>query len=98
TQGLQVADGGRLRELLAQVLQGGVDLLDREVRGTEARLEERDLRVEVRVPAHVERQGLVGGGAWVLADGALVLALADVHRAVVVDATPAGGLRGLRLG
>src|SRR5690606_17260674 len=51
-------------------------------------LEQRDLPLELRELALVVGKRLLGRRIRILAHGALARRLADIHRAVVVDATP----------
>src|SRR5690606_29920137 len=93
-QPVEVAHRGRLRGLLREARERLVDLLDGQVRAREAGLEERDLRLQVEVAAHVQRERLLGADAGELADGALARLLADVDGAVLVHAAERrGGLR-----
>src|SRR5690606_8037723 len=77
-QAVQVADSGRLRRLLAELLERLVDLAHRQVGALQTGLEQADLRREVQVPAHVQRQGLRRADAGELADDALARRLTDV--------------------
>src|SRR5699024_10851078 len=84
TQAGEVADRGGLCEVLREACDRLVDLLDREVGGTEPGLEERDLRLDLEETTHVESHGLLGAHAGELADGTFGLALADIDGAVLV--------------
>ena len=74
-EAVQVADGGRLGGLLAELLERLVDLAHREVRAVQAGLEQADLRAQLQVPAHVERQRLLGGDTREPPDDALTSGL-----------------------
>src|SRR5690606_19563288 len=86
-QALQVADGvrrgdggGERRDGLGDILSGSA--------ASQTLLEKRDLPLELRELALVVGKRLLGRRIRILAHGALARRLADVHRAVVVDATP----------
>ena len=86
---LEVADGVRGRHGLAQRGDRLGDIVGRRA-AADPLLEQADLARELRVLALEVGERLFGGRIRILADGALAVRLAHVHRAVVVDTTPGG--------